>query len=419
MGANFMRSVLAAGLATVTVGASAVSMPSTPVSQGRESNPATTTLSLTALSAPLQPASSAPIDLGALEPEVRAFLESSSINSAIKNIYNAVEPWVDWGFELAQYVVGWIPVAGYFAPQITILYNFGEQIVQSVVFNLDDWIFGPLPFFDGLRNVISDTWDAGWNLLYNELAWLLPPLPPLPPIPPCPSWLCGSAVAEATLATVPDADLEQRPGDSLTELLKFQADAAKTLTQSLGEALALLAKDLVATGGQAVTDLFKHGLVTAAVNALQATWESIVVRGGQAADGFTEYLDSQRDYFGEEQESDGEILSEESHEPVDLATPEDDEVVDPTVAESDSSNTDSDAATVDEAPSADDVMEDVELGDEPNEPNDPGDAAVETTEPAPDPADDDAEQDATEAPSPSDADEAGGDDTADPSGAES
>ena len=141
MGANFMRSVLAAGLATVTVGASALSIPPTTGTQDREITPATTALSLTALSSPLPPVSSAPIDLGALEPEVREFLESSSINSAIKNIYNAVEPWVYWGFEVAQYVVGWIPVAGYFAPQITILYNFGEQIVQSVVFNFENVVF--------------------------------------------------------------------------------------------------------------------------------------------------------------------------------------------------------------------------------------------------------------------------------------
>jgi hypothetical protein len=430
MGANFMRSVLAAGLATVTVGASVLSMPPTTARQDRENTPAATALSLAALSSPLLPASSAPIDLGALEPEVREFLESSSINSAIKNIYNAVEPWVYWGFEVAQYVVGWIPVAGYFAPQITILYNFGEQIVQSVVFNLDDWIFGPLPFFDGLRNVISDTWDAGWNLLYNELAWLLPPLPPLPPIPPCPSWLCGSAVAEVTLAAVPDADLEEHSKNSLTELLKFQADAAKDLAQSVGEALALFAKDLLTTGGQAVADLFQHGLVTAAVNALAATWESIVVRGGQAADGFAEYLDAQRDYFGGGSESDEDTPSGDSRGPAEQAVPAADDDVDSAVAVSDSSSADSGGAPVGETAPADGVNEEAEIGEQPNEADGSGEAANEMTEPATDPADETAEpatepadeeteQDATEAPSPSQADDAAGGDTADSGGAES
>lgn len=424
MGANFMRRVFAAGLATVTVGASALSMPPTTAGQDRENTSATTALSLAALSSPLIPTSSAPIDLGALEPQVREFLESSSINSAIKNIYNAVEPWVYWGFEVAQYVVGWIPVAGYFAPQITILYNFGEQIVQSVVFNLDDWIFGPLPFFDGLRNVISDTWDAGWNLLYNELAWLLPPLPPLPPIPPCPSWLCGSAVAEATLTAVPEADIAQRHGDSLAELLKFQADAAKDLAQSVGEALALFTKDLLTTGGQAVADLFQHGLVTAAVNALTATWESIVVRGGQAADGFAEYLDAQRDYFGGGSVTDEDTPSADSRDSAEQSVPTADEDGDSAVAVGVSSDTNNDGAPAGDTPPAEGLYEESEMGEQPNDADSPGAAADETAEPAPDladeitepaldPADDETEQNATEAPSPADADEAAGEDAAD------
>ncbi|MDA2890582.1 hypothetical protein PDG61_06650 [Mycolicibacterium sp. BiH015] len=387
-------------------------MPPTTVGQDRENTPAATALSLAALSSPLLPASSAPVDLGALEPEVREFLESSSINSAIKNLYNAVEPWVYWGFEVAQYVVGWIPVAGYFAPQITILYNFGEQIVQSVVFNLDDWIFGPLPFFDGLRNVISDTWDAGWNLLYNELAWLLPPLPPLPPIPPCPSWLCGSAVAEAPLAAVHEADISQRHGDSLSELLKFQADAAKNLAQSVGEALALFAKDLLTTGGQAVADLLQHGLVAAAVNALTATWESIVVRGGQAADGFAEYLDAQRDYFGAAPESNEDTPPEDSREPAQQATPTAEEDGDSAVAVNDSSDTDSGGAPVGETPPADGVTEEAEMGEQPHDADGPSAAADEITEPETDPAGNEMQHDAAEAPSPPD-DDAADDDAVD------
>lgn len=39
--------------------------------------------------------SSAPVAVGA------------SIDSAIKNVYNAAEPWVRYGFEVATYVVGW------------------------------------------------------------------------------------------------------------------------------------------------------------------------------------------------------------------------------------------------------------------------------------------------------------------------
>ena len=48
-----------------------------------------------------------------------------------QNVYNAVEPWVQWGFDLAAYAVGWVPYVGWLAPQITIFYNFGERIVAQ------------------------------------------------------------------------------------------------------------------------------------------------------------------------------------------------------------------------------------------------------------------------------------------------
>jgi hypothetical protein len=53
-------------------------------------------------------------------------------SSAIKNIYNAAEPWVRYGFEVATYAVGWVPYVGWLSPQIMIFYNFGERIVRSI-----------------------------------------------------------------------------------------------------------------------------------------------------------------------------------------------------------------------------------------------------------------------------------------------
>jgi hypothetical protein len=44
------------------------------------------------------------------------------LQDAIINGYNLVIPWVDYGVNLAQYAVGWIPVASFFAPQIGIFY---------------------------------------------------------------------------------------------------------------------------------------------------------------------------------------------------------------------------------------------------------------------------------------------------------
>jgi hypothetical protein len=108
---------------------------------------------------------------------------ANSANQAIKNIYNAVEPWVRYGFQLATYAVGWVPWVGWLSGQIMIFYNFGERIVRSITFNVADWLFGPVPFLEGLRNVARDSWNALVQLGIDEWNFFLPPLPPLPPFP--------------------------------------------------------------------------------------------------------------------------------------------------------------------------------------------------------------------------------------------
>lgn len=39
-------------------------------------------------------------------PQFPPVVAPTSIGSSIKNVYNAVEPWVQWGFDLAAYAVG-------------------------------------------------------------------------------------------------------------------------------------------------------------------------------------------------------------------------------------------------------------------------------------------------------------------------
>lgn len=142
----------------------------------------------------------------ALSPEVAAL---PGVESAIINVYNAVEPWVEWGFDVAQYAVGWIPIAGYFAPQIGIFYDFFESIVQSVVFNFAYWIGGDVTFFEGLGNIAQDSWNALVQLGVDELNWILPPLPPWPPI------FNAAVEAESEASTVVDG--EKRPAAVVEE----------------------------------------------------------------------------------------------------------------------------------------------------------------------------------------------------------
>ncbi len=115
-------------------------------------------------------------------PQFPPVVGGTSIGSSIKNIYNAVEPWVEWGVDVAAYAVGWVPYVGWLAPQIEIFYNFGERIVRSITFNIADWLDGTISFGQGLLNVGVDTVNAFIQLGIDQWNFWLWPLPPLPPI---------------------------------------------------------------------------------------------------------------------------------------------------------------------------------------------------------------------------------------------
>jgi hypothetical protein len=115
-------------------------------------------------------------------PQFPPIVAPTSIGTSIKGIYNAVEPWVQYGFELAAYGVGFVPYVGWLAPQITIFYHFGERIARSITFNIADWLDGRISFGQGLINVGVDTFNSFVQLGIDQWNFWLPsiPLPPLP-----------------------------------------------------------------------------------------------------------------------------------------------------------------------------------------------------------------------------------------------
>ncbi len=189
---NSAKKVLTAGVTLISAGAIAIA-PSVPPPIAR---PPAVQLSAAVqpLSQPTDPIETVidvleriviPPSLGAPvpTPPTVTIPTPTSIGGTIKNVYNAIEPWVRYGFDLAAYAVGWIPYVGWLAPQITIFYNFGERIARTITFNIADWLDGSITFGQGLINVGVDTFNSFVQLGIDQLNFWLPSLPPLPPFP--------------------------------------------------------------------------------------------------------------------------------------------------------------------------------------------------------------------------------------------
>jgi hypothetical protein len=109
---------------------------------------------------------------------------SGSIGDAIKAGYLLIEPYVQYGFNLAAYAAGFVPYVGYLAQQINIFYYLFEPIVQSGLFNTIDFLQGAVTFSQGLSNFFGATTASINQFIQNEIYWALGFLPPLPPLPP-------------------------------------------------------------------------------------------------------------------------------------------------------------------------------------------------------------------------------------------
>jgi hypothetical protein len=118
-----------------------------------------------------------------LQPAANAAAASGSIGNAIENFYNFVEPYVAYGFNLASYLVGWLPYIGILAPQINFFYYLFEPMVQSVLFNTIDFLGGTVTFSQGLSNIWSATTASVNQFIQTEIYWVRSFFPPLPPLP--------------------------------------------------------------------------------------------------------------------------------------------------------------------------------------------------------------------------------------------
>lgn len=170
-------------------------------------------------------------------PQFPPTVVGNSVGTFIENTYNAIEPWVQWGFEVAAYAVGWIPWVGWLSPQIMYFYNLGERIVRSITFNIADWIDHEVSFAQGLRNVIVDSINSFIYFANDQLAFWLPPLPPIPPIGGSLSTAAPAEDVNLTLAAAADTERGTDPESARrgNEVLETQPPTDHdTLTAPVG-----------------------------------------------------------------------------------------------------------------------------------------------------------------------------------------
>ncbi len=119
----------------------------------------------------------------------------------ITEAYDRVEPWVAYGFELADFALSWVPVLWWVAPGIDLAYFSIEPLVQAAVYSVSYVLFGQ---FDQIPQAISNgIEEAAQNFVDYSIAWIgsLIPLPPIPPFPPTPPFPGAATTAGPSAAT--------------------------------------------------------------------------------------------------------------------------------------------------------------------------------------------------------------------------
>jgi hypothetical protein len=244
------RSYLAAGLAAVTLSAATV----VPMASPRPDVVIMGSLDLTAtvspLIQPLVPAAAAAVP----GPTAAA---TGSPGDTIINAYNYLEPWVAYGFELADWALGFVPGVWWVSPAVDLAYFTAEPIVQSLVYSFAFLI-------DGQAELIGPTLQTGVNeaaanFVTYAFYWFtsLVPLPPFPPFPIFPVASVAPAAASvasraARVASSATAEIETAT-DVGTEAADAgsteQPDAAVTTAAEAGTTTA----ESVTTAAEAVT----------------------------------------------------------------------------------------------------------------------------------------------------------------------
>lgn len=299
---------------------------------------------MTAAVAPKLPSESGTAPALGVAPAAAATGEVGVQNAAsdwLTGAYEFIQYWVDYGVELAQWVLGWVPFGYLIGDQVGLFYDY---LIRPIADNI---------FYEAIVPIVNDPLNFGvwWNSIGNAIGssigdainfgiaefnyffgWIIPPLPPLP----------GLATTQ-TLAAAPGAlfpglrglvgDVVLPPADFVTDAAvntidgayglvhnatNFVVDGADNVLDSLRlnfisrqidinyklvSALSAqgvdLTTDLIQVPDRYLNDVLKdgQGLLEAVGTEARFVGDSITSHGSNALNAVGNYVDDQINYF--------------------------------------------------------------------------------------------------------------------------
>ena len=166
----------------------------------------------------------------------------TSAGSVIINTFDALEPWVAYGFELADYALSFVPGLWWIAPAIDLAYFSIEPLVQAGVYSFAYLLDGQ--FAEIGPTLALGVQEAIDNFIFFGIAWIgslipLPPLPPFPPIPPfgaasvsAPAQSVGRTAAVAGAAATTTAEIVESEAAAPVETLATAVAAPRSAKAS-------------------------------------------------------------------------------------------------------------------------------------------------------------------------------------------
>ena len=263
---------MAAGVAVAAIGTAVVApLPA----------PTAATVSMPALSAPAIALTAA---VQPLQQAANVTASATGAGDAIINAYNALQPWVAYGYQLVQWGLSWIPGVWLVAPAVDLAYYTAQPLIEGAVYSFAYLIDGqadliPPTLTQAVQNSANNFVAYTVNWAYSIFPF--PPLPPLPifnglaaaaPAPAATGRGLVSAAAALSPKTAPEAAPEVAP--------VVEAPAARTRVATQRPALAV-ARATAARVAPAAAQSFTQNTADAVSDAVAPV--RAAARSGRAA----------------------------------------------------------------------------------------------------------------------------------------